>query len=58
MADNVYLPKLAQIIDIKDEISGARAIKTFRVKMLKEEDRFDYRCGQCAMLSVFGKERR
>lgn len=55
MADNVYLPKLAQIIDIKDEISGARAIKTFRVKMLKEEDRFDYRCGQCAMLSVFGK---
>ena len=55
MANNVYLPKLAQIIDIKEEIGGARAIKTFRVKMVNDEDRFDYRCGQCAMLSVFGK---
>jgi NAD(P)H-flavin reductase len=55
MGENVYLPKVAEIIEIIDEIGGARAIKTFRVKMLNEADDFTYECGQCAMLSVFGK---
>jgi len=55
MGENVYLPKTAEIIDIIDEIGGARAIKTFRIKMLNKEDDFTYECGQCAMLSVFGK---
>jgi NAD(P)H-flavin reductase len=51
---NVYLPKLGRIVDIKEESSGARAIKTFRVEFV-EGDGFEHECGQCAMLSVFGK---
>ncbi len=51
---NVYLPKLARIAGIKDEIGGARAIKTYRVEFL-DGDGFAHDCGQCAMLSVFGK---
>ena len=54
MAHNVYLPKLARIIDIKTEVEGARAIKTFRTAFL-DGSGFTYRCGQCALLSVFGK---
>ncbi len=53
-ADNPYLPKLARIADIKDEVPGARAIKTFRVEFL-DGDGFEHDCGQCAMISVFGK---
>lgn len=51
---NVYLPKLAKIIQIKEEVSGARPIKTFRTQFLNG-DQFTHRCGQCAMVSVFGK---
>lgn len=51
---NVYLPQLGRIVDIKQESSGARAIKTFRVEFLDGKG-FDHECGQCAMLSVFGK---
>ena len=51
---NVYLPKLARIVDIKDEVGGQRAIKTFRIEFL-DGDGFDHDCGQCAMISVFGK---
>ncbi len=54
MEHNVYIPKLAKIIEIKEEVGGARAIKTFRTAFTNGI-RFDYRCGQCAMLSVFGK---
>ena len=54
MGHNVYLPKLAKIIEIKEEVGGARPIKTFRTAFL-DGDGFAYRCGQCAMLSVFGK---
>ncbi len=53
MAENVYIPKLAKIIEIKDEVEGARAIRTFRTQFL--EDGFTHDCGQCAMLSIFGK---
>jgi NAD(P)H-flavin reductase len=53
MAENVYIPKLAKIIEIKDEVEGARAIKTFRTQFV--EDGFTHKCGQCAMLSIFGK---
>jgi sulfhydrogenase subunit gamma (sulfur reductase) len=52
--DNVYLPSLARIIDIAEETHGGRAIKTFRVDF-PEGGGFDHECGQCAMLSVFGK---
>ena len=30
MSDNTYVPKLAEIIDIKEEVGGSRAVKTFR----------------------------
>ncbi len=51
---NTYIPQLAEIIRIKEEVSGARPIKTFRIHFLNSND-FSFRCGQCAMLSVFGK---
>jgi len=54
MEPNVYIPKLAKIIHIKEEVGGARAIKTFRTVFVNG-DGFSHRCGQCAMLSVFGK---
>jgi NAD(P)H-flavin reductase len=54
MEHNVYIPKLAKIIEIKEEVGGARAIKTFRTAFANGSN-FEYRCGQCAMLSVFGK---
>jgi sulfhydrogenase subunit gamma (sulfur reductase) len=54
MGHNVYLPKPAKILEIKEEVGGVRPIKTFRTAFL-DGDGFAYRCGQCAMLSVFGK---
>jgi sulfhydrogenase subunit gamma (sulfur reductase) len=54
MSGNLYLPKLARIVDIKEEVPGARAIKTFRVEFANG-DGFEHECGQCAMISVFGK---
>ena len=54
MDHNVYVPQLAKIIQIKEEVSGARPIKTFRTQFLNGHN-FSFRCGQCAMLSVFGK---
>jgi len=51
---NCYLPEPAKIIDIKEEVGGQRAIKTFRTQFLNGNP-FSYRSGQCAMLSVFGK---
>jgi NAD(P)H-flavin reductase len=54
MEPNVYIPRLAKIVQVKEEVSGARAIKTFRTELVNGA-RFDYRCGQCAMLSVFGR---
>jgi sulfhydrogenase subunit gamma (sulfur reductase) len=54
MNANVYLPALARIAGIEEETRGARAIKTFRVEFT-EGGAFDHECGQCAMLSLFGK---
>ncbi|MBD3415408.1 MAG: heterodisulfide reductase subunit F [Candidatus Aminicenantes bacterium] len=54
MNENIYLPKLAKIIKIKQEVSGSRPIKTFRTQFLESSD-FSHRSGQCAMLSVLGK---
>jgi len=54
MVHNDYIPKLAHILEIKEEVGGARAIKTFRTQFQNKND-FSFRCGQCAMLSVFGK---
>jgi len=35
MFDNVYMPKLAKIFEIKEEVEGARAIKTFRTQFVE-----------------------
>ena len=51
---NEYIPKLAKIVSIKEEVEGQRAIKTFRTQFING-DGFSHKCGQCAMLSVFGK---
>ena len=54
MPDNIYLPELARIAHITEEIGGERAIKTFRIEPV-EGSVFQHDCGQCAMLSVFGR---
>ena len=54
MPDNIYLPELARIAYIKEEMVGERAIKTFRVEPVNGEI-FEHECGQCAMLSIFGR---
>jgi NAD(P)H-flavin reductase len=54
MSANVYLPQLARIVSVKEEVGGLRPIKTFRLQLL-DGGRFAFRCGQCAMISVFGK---
>lgn len=54
MSDNVYLPQIGRIAGIEEETVGARAIKTFKVEF-PNGDGFDHDCGQCAMLSIFGK---
>jgi len=51
---NEYIPKLAKIIYIEEEVDGQRAIKTFRTQFINDND-FSHKCGQCAMLSVLGK---
>ncbi len=52
--DNIYLPKLARIAHIKEEVAGERSIKTFRLEFV-DGDGFEHECGQCAMLSIFGR---
>lgn len=54
MSDNIYLPELARITHIKEEIGGERAIKTYRIEPV-EGKAFEHTCGQCAMLSLFGR---
>jgi NAD(P)H-flavin reductase len=54
MSDNPYVPKLAEVISIKEEVGGVRPIKTFRMKFTGNHG-FTHQCGQCAMISIFGK---
>lgn len=54
MEHNAYIPRLARIVEIREEVGGARAIKTFRTAFVNGPG-FEHRCGQCAMLSVFGR---
>ncbi|MEW5759405.1 MAG: FAD/NAD(P)-binding protein [Candidatus Thermoplasmatota archaeon] len=57
MNSNPYIPNLVRIEEIIDEVKGERAIKTFKVVFIDEELRksFNYKPGQCAMLSLFGQ---
>ena len=54
MDENTYIPKLAEITEIREEVGGMRPVKTFRTAFANG-DAFSFRPGQCAMLSVFGK---
>ncbi|MCK5560308.1 MAG: FAD/NAD(P)-binding protein [Thermoplasmata archaeon] len=55
--ENPYVPNLATIVDIREEVPGERSVKTFRVQFVDEQLRKSFvpRPGQCAMLSVLGK---
>ncbi len=55
--DNPYLPALAKIIHIREEVPGERAVKTFGVQFIDEALRKTFRPlpGQCGMLTVPGK---
>lgn len=54
--DNPYIPDLATVIEIFEEVGGARPIKTFRVQFNDEKLRetFTFDSGQTAMFSVLG----
>jgi len=54
---NPYVPWLASIDDIRDEVIGERAIKTFRLSFQDETVRntLNYVPGQCVMVSVLGE---
>jgi len=58
-SSNSYLPWAARIIEVKEEVGGDRAIKSFKTQFNGDGNGnrppFQFRCGQCAMLSVFGK---
>ncbi len=48
------MPRLGRIVFTRDEVAGIRPVKTLRVELTDGEP-FAFRCGQCAMLSVFGR---
>jgi NAD(P)H-flavin reductase len=56
MKQNPYLPTLATIDKIKEEVVGARAIKTFRLVFQDEnyKKNFSFIPGQCIMVSLLG----
>ena len=55
--DNPYYPHIAKVIEIRPEVEGERAVKTFKVKFLDEEVKknFKQRPGQCAMVGLLGR---
>jgi NAD(P)H-flavin reductase len=57
MTENPYQPTLAKIEKIKVEVTGERAIKTFRLVMQDKnvQEEFSFVPGQCIMLSSLGK---
>lgn len=56
MKTNPYLPSLATIDGIKEEVEGLRAIKTFKLKFQDDKNTkdFSYIPGQCIMVSLLG----
>lgn len=57
MKNNPYKPDLAVIEDIRQETTGPRAIKTFKVTFQDDKlrEKFSYKSGQTALVSMFGK---
>lgn len=56
MKENPYLPHRAKIESIKQETSGERTIKTFKVVLedATYRETFQHRPGQCAMVGING----
>lgn len=52
--ENLYLPKLGRVTAVEEDVGGPRGIRTYRVDF-PDGDGFEHECGQCAMISVFGK---
>jgi NAD(P)H-flavin reductase len=54
---NPYQPWLATIDDIREEVAGERAVKTFRLVFQDEDIKndFTFSPGQCVMVSLFGE---
>ena len=50
---NPYLPELAHIAEVRDEVLGERPIRTFKVTLQDSRD-FNHQPGQCAMLGILG----
>ena len=55
--NNPYVPALASIDEVREEVSGERPIKTFRLSFQDEnmQDAFTFTPGQCVMVSVLGE---
>ncbi len=55
--ENPFIPHLAKIIDLKEEVGGIRPIKTFKVEIIDEtaKKNFKQKPGQCAMLGILSK---
>ncbi|MFX1250084.1 MAG: FAD/NAD(P)-binding protein [Promethearchaeota archaeon] len=56
MNNNPYQPWLATIDNIREEVTGERAIKTFKLVFQDEDikEDFTFLPGQCVMVSLFG----
>ncbi len=56
-ADNPYVPWLARIDEVRDEVIGERAIKTFQISFCDEavQNAFSFIPGQCVMISALGE---
>jgi len=52
--DNPYVPHTGKLVDVKLEAAGERAIKTFKVVLDNEEEKFVHKPGQTGMLGVLG----
>jgi len=50
----LYTPRMAEIVSIKEEVGGERAIKSFRIRLEEDHESFSHRSGQCLMVSVLG----
>ncbi len=56
-SENPYKPHLARVMEIRPEVPGERAVKTFKVEFLDDavKEQFNQRSGQCAMLGILGR---
>jgi NAD(P)H-flavin reductase len=56
-SENPYEPNLAKVVEIRNEVGGERAVKTFKVEFLDQniKNNFKQRSGQCAMLGLLGR---